>query len=249
MTFFEVISIAGLGYSHPNGIQSTKEMLNYAGLRKSDFVLDIGCGIGKTACYVSKRIGCKVIGADISKDMIFKAKKTTKSVNLNKKVEFIAADLHNLPFEDNSCDCIILESVMIYVNKDKAINELKRVLKPDGKICATEFTWLQRPNISLVNKTSEILNTPVEILMIDEWKTLLQNHHLIPIMIKNYNYKMNFLYQIRRLFPQGLEAFNIIYKSLTNANILKKILEIKNHFSKNSDYFGYSTIIVKNEKL
>lgn len=249
VTFFEAISITGLGDIHPNGIQATNELLKYAGLKDEDHVLDIGCGTGKTSCHISKKMGCKVVGTDISSDMIFMANKRAASTKLEKKVNFITADLQNLPFENDSFDAIILESVMIYVNKEKALNELKRVLKPDGKICANEFTWLQKPNISLVNKTSEILNASVEILTIDEWKSLFQSNGMVPVVLKTYDFKMSSLYQIRKLFSQGVTAFQILYKALNNPKILKKILEIKKHFSKNSDFFGYSLIIARKDKI
>jgi len=49
-------------------------------------VLDVGCGYGRTACYLAKKYGCKVVGIDISETMIEEARKKVKKERVENMV-------------------------------------------------------------------------------------------------------------------------------------------------------------------
>jgi len=61
-------------------------------------------------------------------------------------VEFRVADDQHLPFENNIFDAIIGEAIITFVkNKQKAVNECTRVVKPGGYIGLNEPTWIKTP--------------------------------------------------------------------------------------------------------
>jgi ubiquinone/menaquinone biosynthesis C-methylase UbiE len=102
-------------------------------------VLDIACGSGYGSYYLSLNNGLSVIGADVSDDVIFKAKKNYQKDNL----QFQVANALSLPFADDSFEAVVsLETIEHFnVNDQKLyLQELKRVLKPTGKL------WLSTPN-------------------------------------------------------------------------------------------------------
>jgi ubiquinone/menaquinone biosynthesis C-methylase UbiE len=85
-----------------------------------------------------------VTGIDISETMISKAKYRAKKERLEDKVEFRVADVFNLPFEDNSYDVALFESVLTPIpNKVDAIKEVIRVVAPGGMIGANESFILE----------------------------------------------------------------------------------------------------------
>ncbi|MDP3966502.1 MAG: class I SAM-dependent methyltransferase [archaeon] len=93
-------------------------------------VLDLGCGGGKTTNYISK-LGCKVIGVDISKPLILQAKKNFPNL------DFREGDACNLQFKENSFDGVLfsfngLDCIYPENKRDRAIKEIERVLKPRG---------------------------------------------------------------------------------------------------------------------
>ncbi len=95
-------------------------------------VLDIGCGTGNFSIKLAKR-GCKVIGIDISQVMLEEAKKKAKNNNLN--INFQKGNALNLDFANNSFDSVFSMTAIEFIEDlEKAFKEMKRVVKPGGKI-------------------------------------------------------------------------------------------------------------------
>lgn len=110
-------------------------------IKKGDVVLDLGSGAGFDAFLASKRVGenGKVIGVDMTPEMIKKAKDNAKKYNY-KNVEFKLGDIEELPIQDNSIDVIISNCVInLAPDKDKVFSEAHRVLKKGGKIFVSDI--------------------------------------------------------------------------------------------------------------
>lgn len=120
-----VESFAGVGY--PHGTNS---------IRKGDIVLDVGCGSGTDLFVAALRTGQrgKVIGLDMTEAMIVKARANiAKSDFANIKV--LSGDATNIPLEDDSVDVVTSNGVLNLVpDKEKAFNEIFRVLRPGGRL-------------------------------------------------------------------------------------------------------------------
>lgn len=95
-------------------------------------ILDIGCGTGEFALKLRKhKKDSNIFGIDISVDMVNVAKAKTK---FDKDVDFRIGDVEKMPYDNNYFDCITCaHSFHHYPNKGKAIGEMFRVLKNDGK--------------------------------------------------------------------------------------------------------------------
>jgi SAM-dependent methyltransferase len=126
----DVLAELGAGSAHPGGYESTQQWLSEIPWDKSMSVLDVGCGTGRTLLQVNQRYGCKIVGVDVRKKMIQKAK---KRADRNAQVaQWEVASAERLPFPNESFDVVYTESVNVFVNYATAIKEYHRVLKPDG---------------------------------------------------------------------------------------------------------------------
>ncbi len=143
--------LAKIGYArHIGGKGATDRLIKKANIKKGSKVLDVGCGLGKTACRLAAESGCTVTGMDIMPAMVEQAKKTAKQLKVEDKVQFMEGDARKLPFEDNSFDTVFVESVTIFVEDvAKAVGEYYRVVKPGGAVCDNE--------VCITQKSTEVL--------------------------------------------------------------------------------------------
>lgn len=102
-----------------------------------DFViLDVGCGGGKTINRLAKMVpNGKVYGIDCSAEMVKFSKKINKTLITQKCVEIIEGSVEKIRFRDNSFDLVTaFETYYFWNNMCLALEEIKRVLKPGGKL-------------------------------------------------------------------------------------------------------------------
>ena len=115
-------------------------------------ILDLGTGTGVLARAFARN-GSIVSGTDISSGQIEAAKKLADSENVS--VTFKSAPAENNPFPDHSFDVITANQCWLYFDLNKVIPEVKRLLKPNGVLVTSHFSWL--PRVDAVAKASEQL--------------------------------------------------------------------------------------------
>lgn len=95
-------------------------------------VLDVGCGTGNFSIKLAEK-GCKVVGIDMSTEMLKIAKEKARCRNLN--IEFYKMDVLDLKFQDEYFDGVFSMAVFEFIqNPDRAIDEMFRVLRKDGHL-------------------------------------------------------------------------------------------------------------------
>lgn len=106
---------------------------------KPEKILDIATGTADFAIAALSLNPKKIIGIDISKQMIEIGNKKIKKNNISNKIDLVVADSENIPFPDNYFDAVTIGfGVRNFENLDKAICEAYRVLKRNGCIVIME---------------------------------------------------------------------------------------------------------------
>jgi ubiquinone/menaquinone biosynthesis C-methylase UbiE len=129
-------------------------MLRLAHLKMGESVLDVGCGTGTLAIAVKRQVGAigAVYGVDASQEMIARAEKKARRAGV--RVAFKTGFAQSLPFPDAQFD-VILTTVMLHHLPRKARQELaaemRRVLKPGGRVLAIDFAGNARKRKSLLH--------------------------------------------------------------------------------------------------
>ena len=116
------------------GFWESEEILIKKYFKPNSIILDIGCGSGRTTIPLFE-MGYKIIGVDITPQMIEMAKDIAKSKNLG--IDYRVGDATNLEFQDNYFDNVIFANngwtqIPAKENRQKALNEMYRVLKSGG---------------------------------------------------------------------------------------------------------------------
>lgn len=123
-------------------------ILDNARVTAGDRVLDVGCGTGTLAIAARRRVGpnADVRGIDPSEEMIARAK--AKALREGLAVTFEVASAQKLPFDDASFD-VVLSSLMLHhlpdLARKDAVHEMRRVLKPNGRLLVVEL--IQKPGL------------------------------------------------------------------------------------------------------
>jgi len=110
-------------------------LLSFAKIKRSDTVLDIGCGSGMVTRKIAEKVGCRVIGVDRSEDCIQHANKRSKN---KKNIKFVVGSMENLPFMDNKFDVIIASHIIEHLkDPENALCEVRKKLKKSGRLIIT----------------------------------------------------------------------------------------------------------------
>ncbi|HTB52797.1 MAG TPA: bifunctional demethylmenaquinone methyltransferase/2-methoxy-6-polyprenyl-1,4-benzoquinol methylase UbiE [Ferruginibacter sp.] len=104
-------------------------------------ILDVATGTADVAIMASDILQPeKIIGIDISDGMLEIGRNKIAKLNLGNKIELLNGDSISIPFDDNSFDAVTVAfGVRNFEYLERGLNEIKRVLKPDGKLVVLEF--------------------------------------------------------------------------------------------------------------
>ncbi|PLX13553.1 MAG: bifunctional demethylmenaquinone methyltransferase/2-methoxy-6-polyprenyl-1,4-benzoquinol methylase UbiE [Marinilabiliales bacterium] len=118
-----------------------KAIRNLHGIPSNPVILDVATGTGDLAIAALKLNPEKVIGIDISLEMLNIGIEKIKKKKLDHIIELKKGDSENLEFESNSFDGLTVAfGVRNYENLNKGLSEMYRVIKENGKLVVLEFS-------------------------------------------------------------------------------------------------------------
>jgi len=125
-------------------------MARKAGIGSSSRVLDLGCGNGNTAAWLSRSTGCRVTGIDLSGVRVENARSAARELppEIGALLEFRKASATSLPFDDHSFTHVWSQATIYHVpEKLQALAQAYRTLEPDGLFVFDDLIK-PRPDIS-----------------------------------------------------------------------------------------------------
>jgi len=134
--------------------QWPSKIISAAAITESDDVLDVGCGTGALTREVVKCAG-SAMGIDLSESMLGVARQVCPTVT------FHQGNVAELPFDDSTFDTVVSAFMLMFVPDPKqAIGEIKRVLRPGGRIAAGIWQGLDNNPVydALVESTREVVD-------------------------------------------------------------------------------------------
>jgi ubiquinone/menaquinone biosynthesis C-methylase UbiE len=124
----------------------TERMLDLANLQSGDRVLDVAAGTGEQTLLAARRVGPNgyVLATDISASMLKVAAEVARETGLT-NIETRVVDASSLDLEADSFDAVICRlGLMFFSDLPKTLREIRRVLKPRGKVAALVFSTAEK---------------------------------------------------------------------------------------------------------
>ncbi|MBB5333491.1 bifunctional demethylmenaquinone methyltransferase/2-methoxy-6-polyprenyl-1,4-benzoquinol methylase UbiE [Chryseobacterium koreense] len=107
-------------------------------------VLDVATGTGDLAIAVQKGTGAKVVGLDLSQQMLNVGVDKIKKLKLDAEISMEKGDAENLPFENNKFDAVsVAFGVRNFEDLEKGLSELRRVVKENASVYILEFSKVE----------------------------------------------------------------------------------------------------------
>ena len=173
--------------------------------------------------------------------MIKRSQQTVQDRLLTDRITCQQGDILNLNLPDNSFDTVIIQAVLMFVDKEQALNEILRVLKPGGQLAALEFCWKKTPNDVLKAETYAICGCDgLSFMAFDEWRKLLESTKFTDSKSKPQEFEM--LSAKGFVHDEGISnIISMVKNTLTNGGA-KRMWTIYRHFSRYLPYFEYTIL-------
>ncbi|HKV91626.1 MAG TPA: class I SAM-dependent methyltransferase [Candidatus Angelobacter sp.] len=148
----------------------TDQTLALMDLQATDRVLDLGCGTGWASRRMA-RVAGEVIGLDVADEMLRRAEQASSAF---KNIRYLWGSAESIPAADNCFSKVLsVESIYYYADQGKALDELRRVMAPGGKLFI--LINLYKDNHYSLRWVGE-LKVPVQALSEKEYIALLEDH-------------------------------------------------------------------------
>jgi ubiquinone/menaquinone biosynthesis C-methylase UbiE len=128
---------------HPGEMAATVRLMELAGIKSGERVLEVGCGAGITAVKLAS-FGCRVFALDRSERMVARTRQRLARTGLVHRAHVRRGEVEELPYTSDGFDIVLGEAVLIQVqDRARALRECRRVLRPGGVLALNEPTWLR----------------------------------------------------------------------------------------------------------
>ena len=153
---------------HPGGLEVSKELAAMCCIGEKNYVLDVACGTGETACFLAETFGCRMVGIDASDLQIKRARE--KKARCDLPVEFHQADAHHLSCPDDTFDSVFCECTLCHLDIGQALKEMVRVTKPGGRMGIHDLCWQENVPDTIKQRFAEVEKERPETLVgWDSW--------------------------------------------------------------------------------
>jgi SAM-dependent methyltransferase len=118
-------------------------------------VIDLGTGTGSLARGFARR-GCEVVGLDPSPELIEQAKQLDDEADV--RVHYVEATAERTMLDESHFDVVAAGQSWLWFDTNKAMREIRRIIKPSGRLVIAHFDWLPLPG-NAIEATEKLIES------------------------------------------------------------------------------------------
>lgn len=230
----------GIKVLHPGGYKATGELGSLCQLNEDSHVLDLACGTGTTSFFLHRKYRCRVTGIDIADNLIAMANEDLARKKKSDSITFEVGDALCLPYPDNTFDGVVAQAFFVLIDeKEKALSEILRVLKPGGYFGSLELSWFSPPPPEVFDElAAKTCNDFIpRVCTFEDWEGFFDSTGLIHQQTLRYPMTSGMM---KMVHTEGFWNFlKIMKRMMTHSSIRKRMMTVQNTFGKYDEYLGY----------
>jgi ubiquinone/menaquinone biosynthesis C-methylase UbiE len=172
LNYVQFISLLRETNRCPGGKQTIRKIIQNTFIGPASVVLEIGSNTGFTSLEIARTAKARVIGIDIEPDAVREAQRELQNdiPEVRDRIEFRVGSALALPFPDNEFDVVVAGGATSFMEeKQGALREYHRVLKPWGFLSVANLCYLKPPPESVVQQVSETLGVRIHPWSDSDW--------------------------------------------------------------------------------
>ena len=115
-------------------------------LGPADLFADLACGEGGPGLWIARMTGARLVGLDISKVALESAARTSAAMGLADRCRWVEGSFEATGLEHASVDAAMsVDALLFSPDKNAAIREIARIIRPRGRLVFTSFDYTGRP--------------------------------------------------------------------------------------------------------
>lgn len=247
MDFSSLVAIVREPNMCSGGKETIRTIIKEANLQTDLKILEVGSNTGYSSIQFALDLPhARVTGIDLNPISVEFSKEKAKKYGV-KNVEFICANALQLPFEDNSFDVVFVSNVTSFIsNREQAISEYLRVLKPHGFFVAAPISYFKLPPYEVVKAVEKAIAAPLIVSNEEQWTSLFDENDLSLYFSKKYRYIRSSKEEIEEyvdmvMSNEHLEAYDMdLQKSLRD-----RLYYFYDLFDKNLSFACFDILIYR----
>src|SRR5260221_6100078 len=239
---YAFLAVLGKRVIHPGGRRSSEELFRRADFQPDQQVLYVGCRGGTSAIAIARRFRAKVTAVDISPIMLTRASSHVRRTGLAGQVTVTYGNILALDFPDNTFDRVVAEAVTMFVDRPRAVRELIRVCKSDGRVLTTEFFWREPPPPEAREMFLRQVCPGMQVDALEEWVRLYEGAGLGNTQVVSGPFEM--MTPAGFLSDEGVaNCLAIMGRAMTRLSYLRKMAWLMPRLQRAVPYLGYLLVV------
>lgn len=181
MNYVEFISLLKETNRCPGGKNAIRQILQNSFVSPQSKVLEVGSNTGFTSLEIARTAKCQTIGIDVVPEAVALSKEllAQDTPEMQRLVQFEHGSAYEIPFGDERFDLVVTGGATSFMeDKNRAVREYFRVLKPWGFLSVTTLAYYTPPPDQVIKSVSSVIGADIKPWGFEQWHEVFSKNDL-----------------------------------------------------------------------